>query len=163
MILICDASPLIFLAKLGRLDLIRLLLADRVVVLRCVAEEVLGDRASFGERVALTSFLASVETVDFDESNFGSQTLSASDRSTLTYAVKHRADLLLADERLLRRIAAEEGIATIGTLGLIMLAVEKSVLSPVDARADLDRAVTTHGFRISAELYRQVIGALENQ
>ncbi|MCW1922279.1 DUF3368 domain-containing protein [Luteolibacter arcticus] len=160
MIVVCDASPLIFLAKLGRLELIRLLPTDRVVVLQCVKDEVLGERASFRERVALTSFLASVETASFSECGLGSKTLSASDRTTLTYAVKHRADLLLADERLLRRIAKEEGIPTIGTLGLLMLAVEKGALSAVEARADLDRAVASHGFRISAELYREVIAAL---
>jgi hypothetical protein len=34
MIVLCDASPLIFLAKLGRLDLLARLLGDRLVVLK---------------------------------------------------------------------------------------------------------------------------------
>ena len=40
-VVVCDASPLIFLAKLDCLDLIPALLGDRIVVLQCVADEVL--------------------------------------------------------------------------------------------------------------------------
>lgn len=156
MIVVCDASPLIFLAKLNRLNLILPLLGPDVVVLQCVVDEVLeSERAGDIELRRLHVFLKSVRIVDFRETAWSSGRLSASDRQTLTYAVQQRARWLLADERLLRRIATEEGLATIGTLGLIAAAAKNGLITPREALADIDAAVSRHGFRISIALYRR--------
>lgn len=159
MTVLCDASPLIFLAKLERLELLALL-GQRIVVLKCVADEILSERATVRESAQLKALLSKVEIIEFHESAYESRTLSRSDRTTLTFAVKHRVDWLVVDERLLRRVAGEEGVQTIGTLGLLTLAVRKGVLSPAEARADLDRAVSSLGFRISSQIYQRVIGEL---
>jgi len=156
MIVVCDASPLIFLAKLNRLELITRLLGSEVVVLQCVASEVMeSEKAGDIELRRLNVFLKSVRIVEFSESAYSSGRLSASDRQTLTYAVQQRARWLLADERLLRRIATEEGLATIGTLGLIAGAVRNGLVTPKEALADIDEAVSKHGFRISIALYQR--------
>jgi predicted nucleic acid-binding protein len=156
MIVVCDASPLIFLAKLNRLDLISPLLGPDVVVLQCVVDEVLeSGRAGDIELRRLRVFLKSARIVDFRETAWSSGRLSASDRQTLTYAVQQRARWLLADERLLRRIATEEGLATIGTLGLIAAAAKYGLITPKEALADIDAAVSKHGFRISIALYQR--------
>ena len=154
---VCDASPLIFLAKLDRLGLIRSLLDGEVVVLRCIVDEVLGtagDRHS--ERQRLRDFLESVRIEDFTETTQQSGRLSASDARVLTYAVNRRADWLVVDERLLRRIAAHEGIATIGTLGLLVAASKRGILTRSQAMADVDTAISSHQLRISTALYREV-------
>lgn len=158
---VCDASPLIFLAKLGRLNLIRALLGEDVVILRCVVDEVLGpDLIASSERQRLCDFVGGVEVVDFDETTHHSARLSASDASTLTYAVTRRVNWLVADERLLRRIAEHEGIPTMGTLGLLVAASKRGLISPTEALHDLDAAVSRHHLRISAALYREVRGRL---
>jgi len=46
-IVVCDASPLIFLAKVNRLELIESVTPRKPVVLRGVMEEVLSDRAEW--------------------------------------------------------------------------------------------------------------------
>jgi predicted nucleic acid-binding protein len=156
MIVVCDASPLIFLAKLNRLDLISPLLGPDVVVLKCVAAEVAEpEKAGEIELRRLTVFLKSARIVDFSESAYSPGRLSASDRQTLTYAVQQQARWLLADERLMRRIATEEGLATIGTLGLLAAAVKNGHLTAKEALADIDAAVSKHGFRISIALYQR--------
>ena len=43
--IVCDASPLIFLAKLNRLDLVARVLCGEIFVLRCVLDEVLSESA----------------------------------------------------------------------------------------------------------------------
>lgn len=155
MIVVCDASPLIFLAKLNRLDLIARLLGPDVVVLKCVTDEVMAsDRAGENELQRLDAFLKSVRIVNFSESAYPAGRLSACDRQTLTYAVRQRADWLLADERLMRRIALEEGLATIGTLGLLASAVKHRQITAKEVIEDLDTAVSKHGFRISIALYQ---------
>jgi predicted nucleic acid-binding protein len=161
MIVICDASPLIFLAKLGRLELIRLWAPGEVVILKCVVEEVLGERGSPKEKELLAGFIEEARVVDFEESAYESKALSPSDRKTLTYAVRQQADWLVADERALRRIAGEQGVPTVGILGLLAAAVRRGELSPAEARADLGRAVSELGFRISSHLYRQILAEFD--
>lgn len=160
MIIVCDASPLIFLAKLDRLDLISRLLEEAVVVLKCVVDEVNSDRATGRERDHLASFLASATIVDFTECAYESRTLSPSDRKTLTYAVREGADWLVADERLLRRVANENGIRMVGTLGLLASAVKTGLLSPAEVKADIDRVVSIHDFRISTSLYQRFLAEI---
>ena len=89
-VVLCDASPLIILAKLDRLHLIGDLLGKDIVVLQCVVDEVLGERASTLERQRLDKFVGTAATVTaFAESDIESKSLSASDRFTLTYSVYH--------------------------------------------------------------------------
>jgi predicted nucleic acid-binding protein len=156
MTVICDASPLIFLAKLDRLALVRAVLGREVVVVDCVVSEILGGgTASDSEHRRLTEFVASCRVVTSRARASRSQRLSLCDTRTLAYAVKHRADWLLADERLMRRIAESEQIATIGTLGLLAAAVRRGKLTPHQARQDLDKLVSEHQFRISVALYQR--------
>ncbi len=156
MTVVCDASPLIFLAKLDRLALISSLLGPDVVVVECVAREVTDiERTGEIERARLDAFLASTTVVSFTDSTLASGRLSTCDRQTLTYAIRQKPDFLLVDERLMRRIADEQGLATIGTLGLLAAAVNHGYLSAADAMRDLDLAVSRHGFRISVALYQR--------
>ena len=65
MIVLCDASPLIFLAKLNRLHLIPQLLGPDVVVLQCVVNEVLGTaQVQHPEQQRLAAWLQSVRVVE---------------------------------------------------------------------------------------------------
>jgi predicted nucleic acid-binding protein len=156
MTVVCDASPLIFLAKLKRLELIPRILGPEVVVLECVAREIT-DAAKAGEveRARLETFLASATVLPFTGSPLPSRRLSTCDCQTLTHAIRHRPDYLLVDERLMRRIANEEGVVTIGTLGLLAAAVSQGHLDAGAAVHDLDQAVSKHGFRISIALYQR--------
>lgn len=62
----------------------------------------------------------------------------------------------------MRRIADEQGLVTIGTLGLLTAAVKHGHFSATDAARDIDLAVSHHHLRISVALYqrfRQELGA----
>ena len=157
---VCDASPLIFLAKLNRLELIPRVLDAEVCVLRCVADEVLGAGAGPVERQRLLAFLESVGVVEFEPPAEPAGALSRCDRATLAWAIENRIDWLLADERLLRRIAEEKGIAVIGFLGLLLRAARRNLLSAGDARAAIDESVSRHGCRISIALYQRLLSEL---
>ncbi len=162
MIVVSDASPLIILAKLDRLHLLGCLFDAEITVLRCVVDEVLGERAGILERQRLDAFFESdARIVEFSGSDLGSKALSASDQSTLTYCAQNNADWLVADERLLRRIAKGKGIAVIGTLGLLLEAVRSDVLTKVEAKREVQKAVGEHGLRISVSLYQRVLEELE--
>ncbi len=159
-VVICDASPLIFLAKLAGLELIQRVVPGRLVVLGCVVREVLSERAGPDEVDRLRTWLQSVEVIEYEDSLFPTSVLSQSDRSTLAWAVNHSAAWLVADERLLRRVARQRGIHVIGFCGILVKAVERGHLPAREARAMLDAAVDQHGLRISVALYRRIVEAL---
>lgn len=160
-IVICDASPLIFLAKLDCLHLISDLLGGDLIVLRCVVDEVLSPSAGPVERRRLEGFLKSVKIVDSSESDYESHTLSDSDRITLTYAIRSKAAWLVADERLLRRIAKEEGLRVVGFLGLLVQSEKAGLMSASEARQLVDAAISEHDLRISIGLYQRVVEELD--
>ena len=162
MIVVSDASPLIILAKLDRLGLLAALFDADITVLRCVVSEVLGERAGLLERQRLETFFeADARIVEFSGSDLASRTLSASDQSSLIYCQQNNADWLVADERLLRRIAGGNGIAVIGTMGILLEAVRREILSKSEANLDVQKAVRDHGLRISIALYQRILQELE--
>ncbi len=157
---ICDASPLIFLAKVDALALLQALLPGRWVVLQCVADEVLGERAGPLEAERLRRWLAKVEIIDFEGSLFPSRALSRSDQSSLAWAVKNHADWLIADDRLLRRFAKEHQLGVIGFCGVLVKSVEHQLLDARGAREMIDQAVERHGLMISVSVYRRIMEVL---
>ena len=159
-IIVCDASPLIFLAKLDQLGLIEQVTGRGAVVLRCVVDEVLSKRAMPLEAERLAEWLSAVEVVDYTGSLFPTDALSRSDQSSLAWAVENHVEWLLADERLLRRFAQERGIQVIGFCGLLLQAVSRNCMPPEGARTAIDTAIRDHGFRISVDLYQQIVDCL---
>lgn len=165
-VVVCDASPLIILAKLDRLGLLRTLLAGEdgaIIVLKCVAEEVLSDQAGNLERQRLDEFFnrdAKIE--EFDGSDVESKSLSSSDRAVLTYSIRNTIDWLVVDERLLRRIAKENHLRVVGALGILVESSKRGLISLAEARADVRTAVDKHDLRISTKLYQMVMDTLAN-
>lgn len=159
-VVVCDASPLVFLAKIDRLPLISSVLGGRVFVLKCIADEVVSDSAGPQERARLDEFLDQVQVVDFKASRPPSRSLSHSDQSVLVWAIENRADWLVADERMLRRIAVAEGIRVVGFLGLLVAAAQRGIVTRPQARRAIDTAVSEHGCRISIDLYQRLMTEL---
>jgi predicted nucleic acid-binding protein len=157
---LCDASPLIFLAKLDQLSLIRIILSEDVVVPKCVREEVLSTSAGVVERARLEAFLADTRKIDDPSPVVSSKSLSRCDLTTLGWAIEHRPDWLLADERLMRRVATDAGIAVVGFLGLLAEAAHRKLMPPAKVRSLVDDAITSHGLRISVSLYRRVMAEM---
>lgn len=161
-LVVCDASPLVFLAKLDLLRLIYEVLGGDVFVLKCVVDEVCSESALPMERDRLDAFFQNVTVVDSTESRHQSRSLSKCDHYTLTWAVDNDADWLVADERLLRRVAKGEGISVVGFLGLIVEGTRSELLATEEAVEAVDAAVSQHGCRISIALYQQVIKELKS-
>jgi predicted nucleic acid-binding protein len=159
--IVCDASPLIFLAKLDRLGLLARVLPGKLFVLRCVVDEVLSESAGPAERRRLDAFIESVEVIDFDVPDEPNGALSHSDRSTLAWAIENQVDCLLADERLLRRVAVQENIAVIGFLGVLLRSALQGILSVTQVRDDINNCVSQHGCRISIALYQRLMSELD--
>ena len=161
MIIVTDAAPLIFLAKLNRLDLISQLFGKNILVPALIADEVLHPPLPPGEELRLQRFLKTATIAKTLKSRKKSTSLSRADLAVYELAVKRKADYVLSDDKLLRTLLATEGLVPLGTLGLLVHATTKELLTKEEARNDLDQLINNHKLRISIELYKRVLQQLD--
>ncbi len=154
MIVVADASPLIFLAKLRRLDLIAGLFGTDIRVPQAVADEVLDCGTDRVEHDRLTEFLRECRVEGVRQPQSFASAMSRADNEALTMAVRAGAGVLLCDDKLTRRMAEAEGIRPLGTLGILLKAMRHRKIPPDEARALLDCLVESHDFRIGIGVYQ---------
>lgn len=160
MIVVADASPLIFLAKVRRLELIVKLWGLDIRAPRSVADEVLAFGADPVEVEVLEAFLRQCRVETVRQPRRFASAMSHADNEALTLAVRVDAGLLLCDDKLTRRMAEAEGIRPMGTLGVLLKAMRQQLISPIDTRTLLDRLVESHDFRIGIGVYQAVLRAI---
>ena len=154
-IVLSDASPLIALALIDRLDLLRSLFGQ-VSITEVVKAEVLADGSKPGEAAiaeAIKSNWIRVIPDEWPEPQFPA--LDEGEAGTLRAAVNVGVPcLVLIDERAGRAVAAELGIAIAGTVGLIVQAKMRGLIP--SARA-LFANMLEQDFRIRPELIRAAL------
>lgn len=125
---VSDAGPLIALARLDRLALLPALISrvfvPEAVLDDCTARPELIDAARI--RMACDSGLLTVCTAP----SIKAAHLGSGERSAIGKALELKA-VLLADDLAARRQAADLGLATIGTLGVLIVARRKGLLTEV--------------------------------
>ena len=162
MIVVADSSPLIFLAKLNRLSLLSQLYGNRLVIPEPVKAEVLKPKIRSDDAYILTKFIDKCRVLPVTKPRCFSKALSVADNAALTLAIREKAERLLVDERLMRRIAEAEGIAATGTIGILFAGALSQYISPKEAEADLSKLVLSAGFRISVAVYETALEAFRD-
>ena len=160
MIVVADASPLIFLAKLKQLKLISTLLGKDVRLPKDVMQEVLHPDCDPAERQELETFLTSCSVEKVSRPRQFAAAMSRADNAALTLALRNKAGILLCDERITRRMAEIERVQTLGTLGVLLRARREGVIPAEEARRLVDQLIRQHNFRISVEVYQAVLAEL---
>lgn len=117
MVLIADASPLIFLAKVNQLHLIMKLFKASILLPKVVEQEIMGQDIPPDEERILSIFLGHCQVIDVSTPVVYAEGLSFADNCVLGLAQTEQAGIILSDDRLLRRVAVIEGFQVIGTLG----------------------------------------------
>jgi len=160
MIVVADARPLIFLTKLSRLELIPRLYPGEVFVPAAVRDELLAPPIRPDEEHALRAFLQDCTIVRVSKPRSFASAMSRADKATLTLAVRKHADLLLADDRLIRRMALFERVRPMGTLGILLSAMRKGWLAPAATRLAVQALIRSHGFRIRIDVFEEVLSEI---
>jgi predicted nucleic acid-binding protein len=164
MILVADAAPLIFLAKINQLYLLTELFIAEILVPSAVSKEILCPEVPPDEERLLTAFLAGCRIVKLRKPVSFAQALSFADNCILTLASRERAAIVLSDDRLLRKTAVIEGFRVIGTLGILLRATRGSILKAKNTEILIEQLVEEHNFRISTSVYdaaRKAISAFK--
>ena len=164
MILIADAAPVIFLAKINQLALVHELFKAEIIGPSAINDEILDPGIPADEERSIRNFLVKCKVIHLEDPEIFAQSLSQADNCVLTLAHREKADIILSDDRLLRKVADMEGFRVTGTLGILLRGINRSLLSPKKA-ADLpDQLVEEHHFRISIKVYqaaRKAIAAIK--
>jgi len=150
--LVCNASPLIFLAKI---DLITVLpkIAGDLRIPAGVYHEIKGknDAASEWIEKVKNKYVVEIDTVP---KIIESWDLGKGETEVITHAYLNKSIRAALDDRAARNCAASVGVEVIGTIGLILMA---NKMGHIEKPAAYLEMLKKTGFRISDDLYQHAI------
>lgn len=150
MIVVSDTSPLIYLARLQRLDLLRVLYG-RIVVPPSVHRE-LASGASWEVALdAIGDWIEVIAPANLLRVQSLRETLDAGEAEGIALAEELGADLLLIDERSGREAAKRGGLRAYGVLGVLLEAKRSGAISLIGPELVRLRRETT--FRASSAAF----------
>jgi hypothetical protein len=156
MIVVSNSSPLVSLAAIGRLELLRMLYGA-IFIPRGVHHEVAVTGTGRPGAVEVQSF-AWITCHDVGNPTVVTALqgkLDLGEAEAIALALELPADLLLMDERLGRIEATRFGLRFIGTLGVLIEAKARGHLLAI--KPVLDELRTNAGFRVSEALRARVL------
>ena len=158
MIVVTNTSPIINLAAVGQLGLLRQLYGQ-IVIPQAVYAEIVGRGAGQpgADEVAASDWIRTRQVVNRTTVAALQLELDDGEAEAIALAVEASADLLLMDEALGRAIAARFGLRFIGLLGCLVEAKNKELVSAV--RPIVDDLIEKASFWIGRPLYERVLQA----
>jgi predicted nucleic acid-binding protein len=159
MIVVADTSPLNYLIRLGRPDVLRAIFG-RVLVPRAVLMEMQHPEAPpevSAWAAAPPAWIEPMQVQRLDESLAAE--LGAGEREAISLAIEVRADVLLIDERAGRREAEARHIAVAGTLAVLLQASLRGYFDLPEAM----KRVREFGFRVSRPIEELMLARYEQE
>jgi uncharacterized protein len=155
MIVVANAGPLIALAQIGQIDLLPALYG-RIVIPQAVQREVTisGYGRPGAEEFQRADWIVVNHVQDKVAVQLLSERLDQGESEAIALALELRADLLLIDEARGRRVAEARGLHKTGTLGTLIAAQKRGLVSNIHPLLD---ALVDSGFYMSEELYQTVL------
>jgi len=155
MIIVVNSSPFIALSRIGHLQLLPSLYSE-VYVPVAVQEELIsaGGMRAGSEAVRMATWVQVVNVSNAMAVQWFRNKLDAGESEAIILAMELNAELLLMDELRGRKIAEAIGLNTSGTLGTLVLAKKRGLLTKVKPLLD---ALMNSEFRIAKALYYRVL------
>ena len=143
-VVIADASCLILLTNIGKIELLEKLYGEILIT----------DEVKAECRLPLPSFISIQNPTDTGPLNSLMRSLDAGEASSIALALENPGCKIIIDEKKGRRVALSLELDLTGTLGVLNEAA-KSGLIRIDRK--IIGSLENHGFRLSDELKRQFI------
>lgn len=164
--IVSNSSPLIYLAKLKRLMLLKELFKE-VAIPQEVYDEVviLGKEGKFTDAFAIERAVhekwlyVEKSTLNTTYSSLAGE-IDAGEIAAILLAKQKRASLVLIDDASARTIAHSFGLNVKGTVFVLLRAYKNKMLTKDEVRRLMAQLVA-EGFRISQELYASVLEEIE--
>jgi len=153
---VSNASPLISLARIGKLDLLRQLYGELTIPSAVWQEVVIEGVGQPGASdVEAAAWIKRRAVTNRELVRALQQELDAGEAEAIALALEIGAELLLMDERLGRETARHLGLRYTGLIGILIEAKRKDLVGAVKPQLDALRDVA--GFRVSDALYTRVL------
>jgi hypothetical protein len=158
MTVVSNSTPLIYLAAIGRFDLLRALYGRLRIPCAVYEEVVIQGTGRWGAaETAGASWIDQHTVADQAKVTSLQIHLHGGESEVIVLAEELHADLVLMDETAARRELARRGIAFIGTVGVLMQAKQHGLITAL--KPDLDQ-LRTCGFHLTDRVYRACLAAV---
>lgn len=167
MTIISNTSPLLYLAKLGKLGLLKSLFRKIVIAEEVYREVVVrGKQQGFIDALAVEQAIndkwVEVKKVSYLEARVRhTSELDAGELETIQLAQELKASMVLIDDAPARIIAESLNLVVKGTLYVIIETYKKKLMNKAETK-DLLSQLISLGFRLSAEIYAKVLDEIDN-
>jgi predicted nucleic acid-binding protein len=153
MLIVCDSSPLVALSLCNELGLLDLLFKDVIVPEKVYAEI---NEPGKPEAETVTAWAQGKVRRAGNRQMLQALglALDAGESEAIALYWETSADFLLIDEQRRRKIAAQNDIKVIGTLGILLLAKQKGLITAVKPLIEL---LYQSSIRISNYLYQKTL------
>ena len=159
--MVSNSSPLIWLAKIGRLKILRGLFGEIVIPMRVYEESALRKRSAdavlIGRAVEEGWIKVSEERMEEADTLAGVSGIHLGEAEAILLAQKLDTELIL-DEREASATAQMFGVRPIGTIAVLLLALAKDRLTLQEFRECLDGLLAS-GFWLTVDVYNEALEA----
>lgn len=149
---VVNTTPLIALAEIGKLHLLRDLYGE-ISIPNAVFEEIKSEPA-YTEVCNASAWINVVSVDTSDKKNMLSSRLHAGEVEVIQYAGDSSADLVVLDDQLARKTARFLGLTITGTMGILIKAKEKGYIQAVKP---IMEKLIQNGLFISPEVQAAVL------
>ena len=151
---IVDTSVIVFLAKLGRLELLRLAVEEALVPAAVLTElRIRRDEATDRVERHLGTWLKECSLVHTDLLQLLSD-LGHGEREVIAQAVQEKAANVALDDQEAHRVARRSGSESIGTIGLLLAAKKQALIPTLKQELERLRGI---GFWVTEALAAQAL------
>ena len=164
MIVISDTTPIISLLKINHLELLEKLFGEVLIPKGVFAELTKNPRfQNEAKIVKASSFIQVVNEIDENYVSLlrRSTGLDLGESEAIYLSDNGKADLLLMDEVRGREVATRMGIKIMGTIGILTIAHEDSLISKDEIKESIE-ILRDAGRHISERLYEQLMNMIDN-
>ena len=154
MIVVSDTSPILSLALIGRLELLRDLYGA-IMIPDAVRSELITTEQSGAQEVAQVAWIITRPIEHDVVLKLLLREVDRGEAEAIGLALQLNADVLLIDERKARHLAAYLELGVVGLLDVLQVAKQHRLIPSV--KPVLDDLITRAQFRVSHKLYQRTL------
>ncbi len=156
MIIVSNTSPVVNLYVIGQLEILKTLYTEIIIPEAVYNEIVISGYGKPGSKeLDNINWIKTRKVKDRNLVKALSKELDKGEAESITLAVESKADLLLLDEKIGRKVASRFSLNYIGLLGVIIMGKHKGFIDKVEPL--LEKLIVEAGFWIDPDLYNYIL------
>lgn len=164
--IVSNSTPLIYLSKISRLDLLKKLFGTVIIPSEVYQEVVIkGQEEGYVDANIIENAIRSgwikVKPVKKQKENLKEfREIHQGEIAVINLYFSEKADIVLMDEACVRQVARSFGLNVRGTVYVLLLARSKKLITTKQTKKLLEELIRV-GFRLSPEIYSRIINEMD--